>query len=130
MLFDSVLSPISWVLKSWGLIQSNINFFGDRWNAIASVCVANIWRGLPFFAISILAGLQAVPPELHEAAALDGANAFQRFRTVTLPTIRTIFYRHPLLDHLHVLRFPAHLCADQGRPGQAPPTSSAPTPIR
>ena len=90
MLFDSVLSPISWVLKSWGLIQSNINFLGDRWNAIASVCVANIWRGLPFFAISILAGLQAVSPELHEAAALDGANAFQRFRAVTLPTIRTI----------------------------------------
>ena len=90
MLFDSVLSPISWVLKSWGIIQTNINFLGDRWNAIASVCVANIWRGLPFFAISILAGLQAVSPELHEAAALDGANTLQRFRTVTLPTIRTI----------------------------------------
>lgn len=90
MLFDSVLSPISWVLQSWGIIEQNINFLGDRWNAIASVCVANIWRGLPFFAISILAGLQAVSPELHEAAALDGANALQRFRTVTLPTIRVI----------------------------------------
>ncbi len=54
------------------------------------VCVANIWRGLPFFAISILAGLQAVRRRLHEAAALDGANAWQRFRSVTLPTIRTI----------------------------------------
>ena len=52
--------------------------------------MANIWRGLPFFAISILAGLQAVAPELIEAAALDGANAFQRFLAVTLPTIRTI----------------------------------------
>jgi multiple sugar transport system permease protein len=90
MLFDSVLSPISWVLKEWGVIQSNINFLGDRWNAIASICVANIWRGLPFFAISILAGLQAVPAELHEAAALDGASAWQRFFSVTLPTIRTI----------------------------------------
>ena len=90
MLFDSVLSPISWVLKDWGLIQSNINFLGDRWNAIASICVANIWRGLPFFAISILAGLQAVPAELHEAAALDGASAWQRFVSVTLPTIRII----------------------------------------
>jgi multiple sugar transport system permease protein len=90
MLFDSVLSPISWVLKDWGIIQQNINFFGDRWNAIGAICVANIWRGLPFFAISILAGLQAVSPELHEAAALDGANAFQRFVSVTLPTIRTI----------------------------------------
>jgi multiple sugar transport system permease protein len=90
MLFDSVLSPISWVLKDWGWIQSNINFLGDRWNAIAAVCIANIWRGLPFFAITILAGLQAVPAELNEAAALDGANAFQRFLSVTLPTIRVI----------------------------------------
>jgi multiple sugar transport system permease protein len=90
MLFDSVLSPISWVLKSWGLIQTNINFFGDRWNAIGAICVANIWRGLPFFASSILAGLQAVSTELYEAAALDGANAFQRFMSVTLPVIRNI----------------------------------------
>ena len=90
MLFDPVLSPISWVLKDWGWIHSNINFLGDRWNAIASVCVANIWRGLPFFAITILAGLQAVPAELNEAAALDGANALQRFLAVTLPTIRVI----------------------------------------
>lgn len=90
MLFDSVLSPISWVLKDWGMIEKNINFLGDRWNAIAAICVANVWRGLPFFAISILAGLQAVAPELTEAAALDGANAFQRFMAVTLPTIRNI----------------------------------------
>jgi multiple sugar transport system permease protein len=90
MLFDSVLSPISWVLREWGLIQNNINFLGDRWNAISAVCVANVWRGLPFFAISILAGLQAVSPELHEAAALDGATAWQRFLSVTLPTIRNI----------------------------------------
>src|SRR5215212_5871186 len=70
MLFDSVLSPISWVLKSWGLISNNLNFLGDANNARASLCLANIWRGIPFFAISILAGLQAVSPELHEAAAL------------------------------------------------------------
>jgi multiple sugar transport system permease protein len=90
MLFDPILSPISWVLKDWGWITANINFLGDRWNAIASVCVANIWRGLPFFAISILAGLQAVSPELHEAAALDGANAWQRFFSVVWPTIRIV----------------------------------------
>ena len=90
MLFDPILSPISWVLKEWGLISTNINFLGDRLNAIGAVCVANIWRGLPFFAISILAGLQAVSPELHEAAALDGANGWQRFWAVTWPTIRTV----------------------------------------
>ena len=90
MLFDSVLSPISWVLKDWGLISQNINFLGDRVNALASLCVANIWRGIPFFAVSILAGLQAVPQELHEASALDGASSLGRFRAVTLPTIRPI----------------------------------------
>jgi multiple sugar transport system permease protein len=90
MLFDGVLSPISLTLRDWGLIDKNINFLGDAWNARASLCLANIWRGIPFFAISILAGLQAVPDDLHEAAALDGANSWQRFRSVTLPVIRNI----------------------------------------
>jgi multiple sugar transport system permease protein len=90
MLFDSVLSPISWELKDWGLIHSNINFLGSHVNAMASLCTANVWRGIPFFAVSILAGLQAVPHELNEAAALDGAGPFQRFLAVTLPTIRNI----------------------------------------
>lgn len=90
MLFDSVLSPISWVLKDWGAVESNINFLGSRVNAIASLCFANIWRGVPFFAVSILAGLQAVPTDLHEAAALDGASPWQRFLAVTLPVIRNI----------------------------------------
>jgi multiple sugar transport system permease protein len=90
MLFDGVLSPISWQLRDWGLIQSNINFLGSANNARASLCLANIWRGIPFFAVSILAGLQAVPSELHEAAALDGASAWERFKSVTLPVIRNI----------------------------------------
>jgi multiple sugar transport system permease protein len=90
MLFNGVLSPISWVLVDWGIIGDNINFLGDPVNAIISLCVANIWRGVPFFGISILAGLQAVPDELNEAAALDGANAWQRFWSVTWPVIRNI----------------------------------------
>lgn len=90
MLFDGVLSPISWILKDWGLINTNINFLGDAWNARLSLCLANIWRGIPFFAVSILAGLQAVPNDLHEAAALDGAGPWQRFLSVTLPVIRNI----------------------------------------
>jgi multiple sugar transport system permease protein len=90
MIFDPVLSPISWTLRDMGLISSNINFLGDRTNAMASLCLANIWRGIPFFAVSILAGLQAVSPELHEAAALDGAGPWERFKAVTLPMIRPI----------------------------------------
>lgn len=90
MLFNGVMSPISWVLEDLGLVSSSINFLGDPINAIVSLCVANIWRGVPFFGISILAGLQAVPDDLNEAAALDGANAWQRFMAVTWPVIRNI----------------------------------------
>jgi multiple sugar transport system permease protein len=90
MLFDGVLSPISWLLRDWGAIDHNLNFLGSSTNARASLCLANIWRGIPFFAVSILAGLQAVPSELHEAAALDGAGSWKRFFSVTLPVIRNI----------------------------------------
>jgi multiple sugar transport system permease protein len=87
MIFDPIFSPISWLLKHWGLITRNINFLGAPGLAITSVMIANIWRGTPFFGITILAGLQAVPSELHDAAAIDGAAAWQRFRNVTLPII-------------------------------------------
>lgn len=90
MLYSGVLSPISWVLENLGIIDGNINFLGKPINAIISLCVANIWRGVPFFGISILAGLQAVPDELNEAAALDGANTWQRFWAVTWPVIKNI----------------------------------------
>ncbi len=87
MLFDPIFSPFSWLLKHWGLIKQNINFLGTPVLAISSVMIANIWRGTPFFAITILAGLQAVPAELHDAAAIDGAGPWQRFWHVTLPII-------------------------------------------
>ena len=90
MLYDPVFSPFSWVLKHLGLIHANINFLGSHWSALASLCVANIWRGIPFFAVAILAGLQAVPQELHEAAAIEGAGTLQRFFAVTLPVIRGV----------------------------------------
>lgn len=98
MIFDPVFSPISWLLRHMGLIHENINFLGDPRLAIASVCLANIWRGTPFFAITILAGLQAVPQELLEAAALDGAGAWQRFLKVTVPAIRGVVLIATLLS--------------------------------
>jgi multiple sugar transport system permease protein len=90
MLFDPVFSPFSWLLKDWGLIQHNINFLGDPGLAVASVALANIWRGIPFFAVTILAGLQTVGPDLHEAAAIDGAGVWDRFWNVTMPAIQGI----------------------------------------
>ncbi|HZK67639.1 MAG TPA: sugar ABC transporter permease [Chloroflexota bacterium] len=90
MLYDGIFSPFSWALKNWGVISNNINFLGDANLALISVMVANIWRGIPFFAITILAGLQAVPVELHEAASIDGAGRWQRFLSVTVPVIKGV----------------------------------------
>ena len=98
MIFDPVFSPLSWLLKHLGLISRNVNFLGDPILAITSVMLANIWRGIPFFGIIILAGLQAVPNELHEAAALDGATTWQRFRHVTVPAIKGVVLIATLLS--------------------------------
>jgi multiple sugar transport system permease protein len=89
-IFDSTYGIISWMLKNAGLIQRNIPFLGDPVLAMGSVILVNIWRGTPFFAISLLAGLQTIPQDLYEAAAIDGANAWQRFRQVTLPLIMPV----------------------------------------
>ena len=98
MIFDPVFSPISWLLKNLGLIKQNINFLGAPNLAISSVCLANIWRGIPFFGITILAGLQAVPQDLHEAAAIDGAGVWHRFRYVTIPAIKGVVLIAALLS--------------------------------
>ncbi|MGB8547237.1 MAG: sugar ABC transporter permease, partial [Xanthobacteraceae bacterium] len=82
-LYDSQFSILSWSLRQLHLISTNINFLGDPWNARWSVIFANIWRGVPFVAITLLAGLQTVPPSLYEAATIDGANRWQIFRHVT-----------------------------------------------
>ena len=89
-IFDSQFSILSWVLMQWGLIDAPINFLGEPWNARWSVVAANVWRGVPFVAISLLAGLQTIPQSLIEAAALDGATNWQRFRRVTLPLLTPI----------------------------------------
>ncbi|ULR47003.1 sugar ABC transporter permease [Rhizobium sp. K102] len=89
-IYDSQFSIVSWSLMKLGLIDAPINFLGDSTNARISVIVANVWRGIPFVAISLLAGLQTIPASLQEAASLDGATSWQRFRYVTLPMLTPI----------------------------------------
>ncbi|WP_082077196.1 sugar ABC transporter permease [Bradyrhizobium sp. LTSPM299] len=89
-IYDSQFSIISWVLVKAGLITRYIEFLGDPWNARWSVVAANIWRGVPFVAITLLAGLQTISPSLYEAANLDGATNWQRFRHITLPMLSPI----------------------------------------
>src|SRR3982750_183664 len=89
-IFDSQFSIISWSLKQMGLITQNINFLGDTTWARICVIFANIWRGVPFVAITLLAGLQTVSPSLYEAATLDGATNWERFRYITYPLLTPI----------------------------------------
>jgi multiple sugar transport system permease protein len=89
-IYDAQFSIISWTLEQWGLISQNINFLGEPWNARWSVIFANIWRGVPFVAITLLAGLQTVSPSLYEAATIDGATRWQLFRYITYPMLTPI----------------------------------------
>ncbi len=86
-LFDTTFSGITWVLIKAGLISHKIDYLGDMTNARISLIVANVWRGIPFFTIGLLAGLQTINPTLYEAASIDGAGGWHRFRHVTVPLI-------------------------------------------
>ncbi|HQR76737.1 MAG TPA: sugar ABC transporter permease, partial [Burkholderiaceae bacterium] len=89
-IYDAQFSIISWVLVKLGWIDRYIDFLGDPWLARFSVIGANIWRGVPFVAICLLAGLQTISPSYYEAASLDGASDWQQFRYVTLPLLTPI----------------------------------------
>lgn len=89
-IYDAQFSIVSWVLMKMGLIDHYINFLGDPNLARMSTIIANVWRGVPFVAICLLAGLQTIPPSMYEAASIDGATPFQQFRFVTLPMLSPI----------------------------------------
>lgn len=91
-IFDTHFSIITWMLQKSGILAAGqyINWLGDPTLAQGSVIFANIWRGIPFIAITLLAGLQTVSPSLYEAATLDGATGWQRFRFVTYPLLTPI----------------------------------------
>jgi multiple sugar transport system permease protein len=86
-MFDPTFSVLNWSLFQMGFITTRIGWLTDPVLALGSVVVVNIWRGMPFYAITLLAGLQTVNPELHEAAAIDGANGWQRFWRITWPLL-------------------------------------------
>ena len=89
-IYDSQFSIISWGLFKLGLIDQYIDFLGEPWHARFSTIAANIWRGVPFVAITLLAGLQTISPSYYEAASLDGASPWQQFRYVTMPLLTPI----------------------------------------
>jgi multiple sugar transport system permease protein len=89
-MFDSTYSVFNWILRETGVIETPIGWLGVPGLARFAVVLVNVWCGLPFFAINLLAGLVTIPAELYEAARVDGAGALARFRSVTLPLLRPV----------------------------------------
>ena len=83
-------SVLNWILVHAGLSQRGLPWLTSPALAMFSVILVNTWRGIPFFAITLLAGLQTIPGELYEASAIDGAGTWHRFRHVTLPLLQPI----------------------------------------
>ncbi len=89
-LYDPFFGLINFYLKQLGLIRGPTVWVGQPNSPIWPIVIVAIWRGLPFMALMLLSGLQAIPEELYDAAKVDGANLVQRFRYITLPQMRTV----------------------------------------
>jgi multiple sugar transport system permease protein len=90
-IYDYSLGVLNYLLvKVFRVLPQGVGWLSEPGTAMASVIAVNVWRGFPFFGISFLAGMKAIPAEMYEAAAVDGASALQRFRHVTLPGIKNI----------------------------------------
>jgi multiple sugar transport system permease protein len=89
-MFDPTFSVLNWLLYRMGFIVTKIPFLSDGDYGMWCAIIVNTWRGMPFFAITLLAGLQTISPDLHEAASLDGANGWQRFWRVTWPLLTPV----------------------------------------
>lgn len=91
-MFDATYSVFNWVGIHLGLCHPGTcpNWLGTAPFPMISIMIVNIWRGIPFFGISLLAGMQAIPEELYEAASIDGAGSIHRFWQITLPLLRPV----------------------------------------
>lgn len=102
-IFSSTGGIANHLLKTLGLIDKDLVWFGSAGLAMVTIIVANVWRGTPFFGISILAKLQTIPKDYYEAAAIDGANIWQQFWYVTLPQIKDVIMLSTLMSTIWTL---------------------------
>ncbi|HEX3178375.1 MAG TPA: sugar ABC transporter permease [Methylomirabilota bacterium] len=89
-ILDPTFSIINWTLLHTGLVKETFSWLGNATLAMVSIIGVNTWRGLPFYGITLLAGLQTISPDLYEAAAIDGASMTQRFWHITMPLIKPV----------------------------------------
>ncbi len=119
-MFDALRGVINVSLQGAGLIAEPIAWLGQPATAMAAVIAVNIWRGFPFFGVSLLAGLQAIPRDLYEAASVDGASAVQQFLHVTLPALRPVIFVTTLISTIFTLNdFNIVYVMTRGGPGIA-----------
>jgi len=102
-MFHSQYSVVNWLLHSVGLIDENIQWLGTPVAAMAAVILVSTWRAVPFGAITVLAGLTAVPSDVIDAARIDGANWWARFSRVIVPIIAPILFIAVLFDLIFTL---------------------------
>ncbi|MBN9562644.1 MAG: sugar ABC transporter permease [Alphaproteobacteria bacterium] len=91
-ILDPSFSVVNWVMFQFGLPRPGPAWLGNPSLAMFSLIMINTWRGLPFYGITLLAGLQTIPPDLHEAAVIDGAGTWARFRYITLPLLMPVIF--------------------------------------
>lgn len=97
-LFSDIGGLINYTLLIVGIVKSPILFLNDPIWAMFSVILVNVWKGMPFIGISLLAGLQTISHELYEAAEIDGANRLQKFTFITLPLLKNVMLLTALLS--------------------------------
>ncbi|GIQ68800.1 sugar ABC transporter permease [Xylanibacillus composti] len=89
-IYSADYGVLNYFLKQIGLISTNIDWLGNPSIALFSVIMTNVWKGIPFVAVVLLAGLQSIDNEMYEAAQVSGANLFQRFWYITLPSLKGV----------------------------------------
>lgn len=103
-LLEPQFGVVNHLLRVAGLIDAPVAWLGEPGTALASVIAVDVWRGIPFVMLLMLAGLKTIPAEQYEAATMDGANAWQRYRFVTWPNLRYLFVVASTLDIINTIR--------------------------
>lgn len=103
-LLEPQFGVVNYLLRVAGVIDVPVAWLGEPRLAFASIVAVDVWRGVPFVMLLMLAGLQTVPQEQYEAASMDGATAWQRFRFVTLPNLRYLLIVASTLDVINTIR--------------------------
>jgi multiple sugar transport system permease protein len=99
-MYNDLFGVINFLLMKAHITQEPLYFLGSKNLAMPSIIAVNVWRGFPFFAVNILAGLQSIPDDLYEAGRVDGANRWQLFTNITLPGLRTVILVTTLLSFI------------------------------